>query len=123
MKSMIQPPPQRPGRRKTMGDKTRGLYNKFIVRRTDGKDAPGQKHDGCYYFVLDPSHDPMAIPAIRAYATAAREAGYGLLADDLEAWLSTALAPSSGKEQIVFERSGGRVTYVPETSNTGKETP
>ena len=26
-----------------MGDKTKGLYAKFIVQRTDGKDEEGQK--------------------------------------------------------------------------------
>ena len=35
-----------------MSDPTRGLYDKFHVRRTDGQSAPGQKHDGCKYFVV-----------------------------------------------------------------------
>lgn len=56
-----------------MGDKTQGLYSKFIVRRTDGKDAPGEKHDGCEYFVLDLTHDPFAWPALKAYADACRD--------------------------------------------------
>jgi hypothetical protein len=59
-----------------------GLYNKFIVRRTDGKDAPGQKHDGCYYFVLDTTHDPHAKAALRAYADSC-ESEYPLLAADV----------------------------------------
>lgn len=49
-----------------------GLYGKFRVERTDGKSAPGEKHDGCEYFVLDLTHDPFALPAIRAYAQACR---------------------------------------------------
>lgn len=53
-----------------MVDKTRGLYDKFIVERTDGKSAPGQKHHDCRYFVLDIDHDPNAIPALRAYGKA-----------------------------------------------------
>jgi len=47
---------------------TRGLYGKFIVKRSDGTDAPGEKHDGCTYFVLDLEHDKHAASALRAYA-------------------------------------------------------
>lgn len=74
-----------------MGDKSRGLYvdGKFIVQRKDGKDAPSGKHDGCQYFVLDVTHDPHAVPALRAYAVSARKDGYGLLADDLERMIGT----------------------------------
>ena len=50
----------------------RGVYRKFKIERTDGKGAPGEKHDGCHYFVLDLTHDPFAIPALRAYAEACR---------------------------------------------------
>ncbi len=69
-----------------MGDKNRGLYGKFHIERTDGKSAPGEKHHGCDYFVLDLTHDPHAIPALRAYADAC-EADYPLLARDLRAKL------------------------------------
>ncbi|KKM21830.1 hypothetical protein LCGC14_1631450 [marine sediment metagenome] len=31
-------------------DIERGLYEKFAVRRTDGRDQPGERHDGCEYF-------------------------------------------------------------------------
>lgn len=70
-----------------MGDKSRGLYpeGKFVVLRKDGTDQPGGKHDGCKYFVLDVTHDPHAIPALRAYAESARNDGYELLANDLDA--------------------------------------
>jgi len=61
---------------------TRGLYNKFIVRRTDGSDAPGEKHDGCTYFVLDLEHDKHALPALRAYARSC-ESTHPQLARDL----------------------------------------
>ena len=47
-----------------MGDTTRGLYRKFRIERVDGSDAPGGKHDGCQYFVLDLDHDPHALPAL-----------------------------------------------------------
>lgn len=67
-----------------MGDKTRGLYGKFNVSRRDGSDAPGGKHDRCEYFVLDATHDPLAIVALRAYADVACVSGYELLAADLE---------------------------------------
>lgn len=68
------------------GDKReRGLYRKFIVERVDGKSAPGQKHDGCEYFVLDLTHDKRALPALRAYAGAADLDGDHALATDLYA--------------------------------------
>ncbi|WP_285905798.1 hypothetical protein [Pseudodesulfovibrio pelocollis] len=66
-----------------MGDKTRGIYKKFAVRRTDGSSRKGGKHHNCEYFVLDLTHDPHAIPAIRAYADSCR-AEYPALAGDLD---------------------------------------
>lgn len=63
-------------------DKGKGLYNKFIVERADGKSAPGEKHDGCEYFVLDLTHDKFAQPALRAYADACA-VEYPKLSDDL----------------------------------------
>jgi hypothetical protein len=65
-----------------MGDKTRGLYDKFKVERTDGSSAPGGKHDGCRYFVLDASCDLHAIAALMAYAESC-QADYPLLARDI----------------------------------------
>lgn len=65
-----------------MGDRNRGLYGKFIVERTDGASAPGKKHDGCDYFVLDLTHDPYALPALKAYMLACRR-DYPFLAGDL----------------------------------------
>lgn len=65
-----------------MGDKSRGLYNKFFVERTDGASAPGGKHHGCEYFVLDLRHDKYAGAALLAYADACA-AEYPLLAADL----------------------------------------
>ncbi len=47
-----------------------GLYEKFEVYRTDGKDQLGEKHDGCVYFVIDLTHDKHGAAAIRAYAEA-----------------------------------------------------
>lgn len=51
-----------------MNDRDRGVYNKFTVTRNDGSSEPGGKHEGCEYFVLDLTHDPFAMPALRAYA-------------------------------------------------------
>jgi len=56
-----------------MTDKTKGMYHKFVVKRTDGSSEPGGKHEGCAYFVLDLDHDKFAIPALRAYADACRD--------------------------------------------------
>ena len=68
----------------TIDKRTTGLYHKFNVRRTDGTSEPGQKHDGCEYFVLDLTHDPHAAAALRAYADSC-EADYPLLARHLRA--------------------------------------
>jgi hypothetical protein len=45
-------------------------YLKYVVNRVDGKDGPGEKHDGCEYFVLDLTHDLNARTAFAAYAEA-----------------------------------------------------
>lgn len=66
-----------------MGDKSRGLYRKFNVTRTDGSDGPGGKHEGCEYFLLDLDHDKFAWFAIAAYERACAEE-YPLLAADLQ---------------------------------------
>lgn len=80
-----------------MGDRNRGLYGKFYVERTDGKSAPGEKHHGCEYFLLDMHHDKYAVPALRAYAEHCK-AEYPQLADDLFAKadeIAAKLLPSS----------------------------
>lgn len=65
-------------------DQKRGLYSKFKVERTDGKSAPGEKHDGCEYFVLDMDHDDHARAAIAGYVQSLENAGeYPELAADL----------------------------------------
>ena len=63
-------------------DTSRGLYEKFIVSRKDGKSLPGEKHAGCSYFVLDLTHDRFAWAALDAYAKACATE-YPLLAEDL----------------------------------------
>jgi hypothetical protein len=69
-----------------MADKTRGIYDKFVVLRTDGQSAVGRKHHGCPYFVLDGRHDPFAPAAMMAYAEACEET-HPLLAKDLQEWV------------------------------------
>lgn len=63
--------------------KALGIVQKFHVTRTDGKHRAGQKHHDCEYFVLDLTHDPFSVPAIRAYADACDRQGYHQLAFDL----------------------------------------
>jgi hypothetical protein len=67
--------------RKDDPDKGRGLYNKFTVTRSD-REAQA-RHDDCEYFVLDLTHDKLAIPALAAYESAAMQHGYDRLAEDL----------------------------------------
>lgn len=57
-------PPRDPAR----SDTEQGLFQKFIVTRTDGSSGPGGKHEHCEYFVLDIDHDQHAMPALEAYA-------------------------------------------------------
>lgn len=70
-----------------MDDKNKGIYEKFRVQRTDGRSAEGEKHHGCFYFVLDTDHDPFAIPALNVYAEACEEK-YPLLAFDIRRMLA-----------------------------------
>lgn len=73
-----------PERDPTRSAEQQGLFRKFDVRRTDGSDAPGGKHHGCRYFVLDMDHDVHAAPALRAYARDVAGT-HPLLAADLHA--------------------------------------
>lgn len=63
-------------------DEERGLYRKYYVRRLND---PTGKHKNCFYFVLDMTHDPYAIPAAQAYANACR-GRYPILAKELESF-------------------------------------
>ena len=63
-------------------DEERGLYRKYYVRKIDD---PTGKHKNCFFFVLDLTHDPYAIPAARAYADACR-GRFPILAKDLESF-------------------------------------
>lgn len=59
-----------------------GLYRKFEIKRTDGRDRPGGKHEHCEYFVIDVTHDVHAKVALEAYAQAA-SGNRGPLVDDM----------------------------------------
>jgi len=59
-----------------------GVYHKFNVSRTDGRDLPSGDRHGAEYFVLDVTHDEFAMPALAAYAAACRN-DYPALADDM----------------------------------------
>lgn len=65
-----------------MDDRERGVYQKFIVERTDGASKPGKKHADCFYFVIDTDHDKHGVAALRAYADSCA-AEYPALAEDL----------------------------------------
>jgi hypothetical protein len=74
-----------------------GLHSKFYVERTDGQSAPGAKHDGCHYFVLDATHDPHAKAALLAYADSCK-VEYPILAQDLRVLALLATPPSGGAD-------------------------
>lgn len=59
----------------------RGLHPKYVVHRTDGGSAPGERHERCIYFVLDLEHDEHAIAALKAYAKAVEKENPALAAD------------------------------------------
>ncbi len=65
-----------------------GLHRKYEVARTDGRDRPGEKHEGCTYFVLDLNHDPHALVALAAYAESCRP-NFPSLARDLRRQIDT----------------------------------
>ena len=71
-----------PERNNQLHAEKQGLFRKFVVERTDGSSAPGGKHEGCAYFVLDLDHDPYAAAALRAYAKECMQS-HPLLAADL----------------------------------------
>lgn len=92
-------------------DKSRGLYEKFKVERTDGRSAKGEKHHGCRYFVLDVDHDPLAFNALRTYASEAREAGYEALAEGIaEMMIGTIVADDKPAEEEAEPRDVGAVS-------------
>jgi hypothetical protein len=86
-----------------MDDRTRGMYRKFSVERTDGSSREGGKHERCEYFVLDWNHDPYAVPAMRAYVQACRET-HPELARDIEARIDQALLSRTQSIEDIYRR-------------------
>lgn len=77
---------QLPERDPTKTNAQQGLYGKFRIERTDGISAPGCKHHGCDYFVLDVTNDKHAVAALAAYADAAGATHPQLAADMRSRW-------------------------------------
>lgn len=71
-----------------------GLERRYFVQRVN--DTSG-KHSDCRYFVLDPTHDPLAVEALRTYSRAIR-ATNPTLADDLDAWIGQPARTARAKE-------------------------
>lgn len=77
-----------------INQKELGIYQKFNVTRTDGSDAPGGKHFGDEYFVLNLTTDKHTIPAIAAYAESCA-ADYPALAADLRTKIAATVKSAS----------------------------
>lgn len=87
----------------TLDKRKIGLYDKFVIERTDGTSAPGRKHDGCEYFVLDLTHDKFANPAIRAYRDACKDE-YPVLAKDLtDRYINPDVEPQEPTQSYFYE--------------------
>lgn len=83
-----------------------GLFRKFDVKRTDGSDGPGGKHEGCEYFVLDVNHDPHARAALAAYAKSVWSTHPALYADMRERYDLSPLIRSTSPTAITAEEAG-----------------
>lgn len=92
-----------------MDDKERGLYDKYIVRRSVD---PSGKHADCSYFVLDLTHDPHAWPALLAYARSCATE-YPALSRDLRRII---LASDEGRK-LVSEQIVTRMANKKDESN------
>ena len=88
-----------------MNDKTTGLYQKYLVKRTGGKSGMVEKHDGCEYFVLDLTHDKHAIKALISYANSCR-VEYPELAKDLREIVVTMTTKKQGRHNMACNICG-----------------
>ena len=59
--------PTPPQERANTAEVAEVLEDRYQVTRRDGRDAPGRKHHGCRYFVLDLTHDSKAAALVAAY--------------------------------------------------------
>lgn len=95
-----------------MSDKDRGLYNKYIVARADGR----RLEEGAEYFVLRlDTRTPAALAAIRAYADAIR-ATHPQLAQDLVAKYGSGedLRAIMARMEENLEAIQRRIDHIPE---------
>lgn len=76
-------------------DKEQGLEERYEVTRLG--DQTG-KHDECFFFVLDPKHDPIAVRVLEQYIALAKEADYRVLANDLNRKLTEIRLEEWGKK-------------------------
>lgn len=65
-------------------DTTKGLEARYEVKKIND---PTGKHDKCRYFVLDPTHDPIAREALHYYSNRAHDLGLEALSNDLNTLL------------------------------------
>jgi hypothetical protein len=79
-----------------------GVFQKFTVKRNDGRDGHGQKHEFCTCFVLDPIHDENALKALQTYAESCKDKEPAL-ASDLFNWIERIQ-----KWQSMAPRFGGK---------------
>ncbi len=79
-----------------MGDKNKGLYQKYHVERTDGKPIT----EGCIVLEWD---DQNALEGIKAFSKAVRKNGYIKLADELDEKLSKLMPPKPGYMRVSFD--------------------
>lgn len=93
-----------PERDPTKPAEQQGVFRKFDVRRVDGSDRPGGKHEGCEYFVLDTNHDKHAAAALAAYADAVEATHPQLAADMRERYELAAQAEPAGGDKEDAER-------------------
>lgn len=99
-----------------------GLFRKFEVRRVDGSDAPGGKHFGCRYFVLDVDHDPHARAALTAYADACEPTHPNLARDLREKWGALRSMQAQEPDGFLDTRTGSLLHIVP-ADNAGRYRP
>lgn len=77
--------------------------------RVEKRDDPDGKHDACEFFVLDLTHDPHAVFALRAYAAAIQQTNPEFAAEIKRRWPSSGvssrvpLAPDFRSERRSYE--------------------
>ncbi len=90
------------------GDGERLETHKYRVERLND---PEGKHAGCWYFVLDPHHDPHAVAALRRYAYSVRGQSPALAADIMDVVRRFDPPRAWGvrrRDGVVIDRSGGQ---------------